>query len=142
MIRTPYRSPWALVGALVILALAAGGCARPWQEARGTIASLEAAVDAVEPYLGDLPPGHAGEAAQALELTRQSLALGQTSCDLWEALEAPEARPRGWLEWVALALEGLGRIVGIIKAAGVPIPSEILAGISAAQLLLPALLAG
>jgi hypothetical protein len=74
------------------------------------------------------------ERDQAVEITEAALESGEVAADIWE--DARDENPVGWGKWVMNALRGLGALLDLIKASGVPVPLALSMALASASGLL------
>lgn len=122
---------------LALTSVLTAGCAAPWATARGAIGAADAALDALPDDLVD--ESRRDDLASARVATGAALDLGRLACDVWEREARPGHPPTGWAKWVVDALRASASVIDIIKAAGVVVPPEVTAALSALALLLPLL---
>jgi len=120
------------IGVALAVAVTFAGCEIPPPQSAPTdpcrwegaaVEALGGAVGALE----QLAP-ESDEMTRAIALSLESLELGRASVAICHMASASE-RPRWWA-WAAGGLRALSAILGIIKEAGVPIPSALQTGLA------------
>jgi hypothetical protein len=120
----------AVVGVAALLgALGGSGCARPWQVARTTVESLQAASEPVAELLEDDDKAHA-------IITHVSAGL-EAGAELIRVWENTESTPSGWQSWCTSILTSIAAVLDYIRSFGIDIPEFVDAALQALEFLIP-----
>lgn len=128
------------VGLIAVVALAAAGCAKPWQAARTVVtASAEAVADAdrvvAEHYEASGCPeeediqaleqcvANLADLVGVLELARATVLEGESLVDLWQRAQS---QPDEWRGWLSSAGQVVARLAALLDGAGVDVPVDVL----------------
>jgi len=125
--------------AVLVPAVLALGCAKPWQAARTVVTVSAEAVNAAQLSIASQYEGSEcattenveeltacvaalRELVEYVDVARASLLEGEAVVDVWEAAQT---EPEEWRRWLTSSGLVLARLVALLEAAGVAVPPDV-----------------